>query len=521
MGFKIFLNLIRFTVAGIIECLRMKRVRKMLYRGSTMTFDKSSYAWALNFTLFSFVFLLMSISNAYGKNSYESFADLVEEISPAVVNITTTTEIKNSGNLLPQIPKGSPLEDLFRNLPNENGSDGMPRKRRTSALGSGFIISEAGLVVTNNHVIEQADEILIELFSGEELKATLVGSDPKTDIALLKVDYDEPLTFVKFGNSDLARVGDWVMAIGNPLGQGFSVSAGIISARNRALRGNYDDFIQTDAAINRGNSGGPLFNMDGEVLGVNTAIISPNGGSIGIGFAMASNVVSKVVYQLEKYGATRRGWLGVSIQDISQEIADVKELEDNEGALVTNTPDGPAKDAGILVGDVIVYFDGQPIKDTRALVQIVGATDVGKVVEVKIIRGGKEITIVVTLGHREQVEAELAANDSSDLNNENEIAELDLSGMTVSNLTDDWREKLALSAQIEGVLVQSVEPNSIASEKGILAGDVIVEAGQQEIKDLYEFNEILKIVRKKEKPSILLLIRRANSQRFLALPLRD
>ena len=186
--------------------------------------------------------------------------------------------------MLPEIPKGSPLEDLFRNLPNQDNSDGMPRRRRTSALGSGFIISSTGLVVTNNHVIEKADEILVELVSGEELKATLVGSDPKTDIALLKVDYEKPLDFVEFGNSDLARVGDWVLAIGNPLGQGFSVSAGIISARNRALRGSYDDFIQTDAAINRGNSGGPLFNMDGEVIGVNTAIISPNGGSIGIGF---------------------------------------------------------------------------------------------------------------------------------------------------------------------------------------------------------------------------------------------
>ena len=232
----------------------------MSYNSSIRSCNNSAYLWLLLFPFVCCLFFLVNVTPGFARNAYESFADLVEEISPAVVNITTTTEIENSGNLLPQIPKGSPLEDLFRNLPNQNGSNGMPRKRRTSALGSGFIISETGLVVTNNHVIEQADEILTELFSGEELKATLVGSDPKTDIALLKVDYDKPLSFVRFGDSDLARVGDWVMAIGNPLGQGFSVSAGIISARNRALRGNYDDFIQTDAAINRGNSGGPLFN---------------------------------------------------------------------------------------------------------------------------------------------------------------------------------------------------------------------------------------------------------------------
>jgi len=493
----------------------------MSNKSSIRSCDNSEYLWLLLFPFICCLFFLVNVTPGFARNAYESFADLVEEISPAVVNITTTTEIENSGNLLPQIPKGSPLEDLFRNLPNQNGSNGMPRKRRTSALGSGFIISESGLVVTNNHVIEQADEILIELFSGEELKATLVGSDPKTDIALLKVDYNKPLSFVRFGDSDLARVGDWVMAIGNPLGQGFSVSAGIISARNRALRGNYDDFIQTDAAINRGNSGGPLFNMEGEVLGVNTAIISPNGGSIGIGFAMASNVVSKVVYQLETYGATRRGWLGVSIQDITQEIADAKDLNGKEGALVTNIPDGPAKVAGIRVGDVIVSFDNQPIKDTRALVKIVGDTDVGKLVEVKIIRDGEEISVVVTLGHREQVEAELASNGSSDSDNEKELAKLELSGMTVTDLSDEWKDKLGLTSEMEGVLIQSVIPDSSASEKGILAGDVIVEAGQQEVKNLSEFNKILEIVREKEKSSILLLIRRNNTQRFLALPLRD
>ena len=473
----------------------------------------------IQLSLLSIAFLLLSYSSAFSRTAYESFADLVDEISPAVVNITTTKEIESSGSLLPEIPKGSPLEDLFRNLPNQNGLNGSPKRRRTSALGSGFIISETGLVVTNNHVIEQADEILIELFSGEELKATLVGTDPKTDIALLKVEYDKPLSFVKFGNSDLARVGDWVMAVGNPLGQGFSVSAGIISARNRSLRGSYDDFIQTDAAINRGNSGGPLFNMEGEVLGVNTAIISPNGGSIGIGFSMASNVVSKVVDQLEKYGETRRGWLGVSIQDVSDDIAVAKDLESTDGALVTNTPDGPAKNAGVKVADVIISFDNQLIKNTRALVKIVGATEVGKIVKVTVMRNGEKKVLEVTVGHREQVEASLA-NDNSMKQNLNEPLETEVSGMVVSSLTKEWKDALKLEPETTGVVVISVEDDSTASEKGILAGDLIIEANQKKVSDIKQFNDSLNITKNSGKPSILLLIRRNGNQRFLALPIK-
>jgi serine protease Do len=473
----------------------------------------------IQLSLLSIAFLLLSYSSAFSRTAYESFADLVDEISPAVVNITTSKEIESSGSLLPEIPKGSPLEDLFRNLPNQNGLNGSPKRRRTSALGSGFIISETGLVVTNNHVIEQADEILIELFSGEELKATLVGTDPKTDIALLKVEYDKPLSFVKFGNSDLARVGDWVMAVGNPLGQGFSVSAGIISARNRALRGSYDDFIQTDAAINRGNSGGPLFNMEGEVLGVNTAIISPNGGSIGIGFSMASNVVSKVVYQLEKYGETRRGWLGVSIQDVSDDIAAAKDLDSTDGALVTNTPDGPAKNAGVKVADVIISFDNQLIKNTRALVKIVGATEVGKIVKVTVMRNGEKKVLEVTVGHREQVEASLA-NDSSMKQNLDEPLETEVSGMVVSSLTKEWKDALKLEPETTGVVVISVEVDSAASEKGIVAGDLIIEANQEKVSDMKQFNDSLNITKNSGKSSILLLIRRKGNQRFLALPIK-
>ena len=285
----------------------------------------------------------------------ESLAPLAEQISPSVVNITTTTVIE--GRTGPQgiVPEGSPFEDFFRDFQDRNNEGNRPR--RSSALGSGFVISEDGYVVTNNHVIEGADEILIEFFSGDELPAKVIGTDPNTDIALLKVESDKPLPFVSFGDSDTARVGDWVLAMGNPLGQGFSVSAGIVSARNRALSGTYDDYIQTDAAINRGNSGGPLFNMDGEVVGVNTAILSPNGGSIGIGFSMASNVVSRVVDQLKEFGETRRGWLGVRIQDVTDDVAEAMGLEKAAGALITDVPDGPAKEAGLLAGAVISSRD--------------------------------------------------------------------------------------------------------------------------------------------------------------------
>ncbi|MEC7259314.1 MAG: trypsin-like peptidase domain-containing protein, partial [Pseudomonadota bacterium] len=303
----------------------------------------------------------------------ESLAPLAEKISPSVVNITTSTTVEGRTGPQGMVPEGSPFEDFFREFQDRNNNNGEGRRpRKSSALGSGFVISEDGFVVTNNHVIDGADEITIEFFSGKELAAEVVGTDPNTDIALLKVETDSPLPFVQFGDSDQALVGDWVIAMGNPLGQGFSVSAGIVSARNRALSGTYDDYIQTDAAINRGNSGGPLFNMDGEVIGVNTAILSPNGGSIGIGFSMASNVVSRVVDQLKEFGETRRGWLGVRIQDVTDDVAEAMGLASASGALVTDVPDGPAKDAGLLSGDVITAFDGVDVTDTRGLVRQVG-----------------------------------------------------------------------------------------------------------------------------------------------------
>ncbi|SFJ04584.1 serine protease Do [Jannaschia pohangensis] len=446
----------------------------------------------------------------------DTFADLVDQVSGAVVNITTNTTITaaqrgpNSGN---------PLEDFFDEFRNRNrGPDGAPQPptRRGSALGSGFVISEDGYIVTNNHVIENADEILIEFFSGEELPAELIGTDPNTDIAVLKVETDEPLPFVPFGDSEVVRTGDWVMAMGNPLGQGFSVSAGIVSARQRELQGVYDDYIQTDAAINRGNSGGPLFNMDGEVIGVNTAILSPNGGSIGIGFAMSSNVVTRVVDQLQEFGETRRGWLGVRIQDVDQELAEALGLERARGALVTDVPDGPAKDAGIEPRDVILTFDGTEIGDSDQLVRTVGNAPVEKAVRVVIFRDGATQTLLVTLGRREDAERAVPASSESP---SDEPSDSTLLGLTVSTLTDELRGQLGLDDNATGLVVSDIDESSEAYQKGLRTGDLIEEAGQVSVSTIAEFEERVEEAKAAGQKSFLLLIRRGGDARFVALPL--
>ena len=453
----------------------------------------------------------------HARGAPESFADLAEELSPSVVNITTSTTIAGvTDQARPQIPEGSPFEDLFRDFFN-NGEGGQARPRRSSALGSGFVISADGYIVTNNHVIDKADEIVIEFFDGKELVAELVGRDPKTDIAVLKVEATEPLPFVGFGDSDIARVGDWVMAIGNPLGQGFSVSAGIISARNRTLRsGPYDDFIQTDAAINRGNSGGPLFNMNGEVIGVNTAIISPNGGSIGLGFSMSSRVVSRVVNQLKEYGETRRGWLGVQIQDIDSDMAEALGLEKVSGALVSGVPDGPGADAGILSGDVILSFDGVEVEDTRGLVTIVGNADVGKVVDVIIFRDGSSKTIKVTLGRREAAEKEKIVPAAKVPEKIKESVKL---GMKLLTINAETRTQLNLPEDLNGVAVLDVAETSDAFEKGIRAGDVIVEAGRTKVTDVNDISDIFENAISSGRKSILLLVQRGDNSRFVGLSL--
>jgi serine protease Do len=440
-----------------------------------------------------------------------TFADLAEQVSPAVVNITTTTLV--AGGMGPEgmVPEGSPFEEFF----DDFGGDGAPR--RSNALGSGFVISPDGYVVTNNHVIEGADEILIEFFSGEELPATIVGTDPNTDIALLKVEAAD-LPYVEFGdsNGDGARVGDWVMAMGNPLGQGFSVSAGIISARNRALSGTYDDYIQTDAAINRGNSGGPLFNMQGEVIGVNTAILSPNGGSIGIGFAMSAEVVENVVAQLQEFGETRRGWLGVRIQDVTPDmVGAIAGLEAAEGALVTDVPEGPALDAGMLSGDVILTFNGNPVPDTRELVQMVGNSGVGQAVPLDVLRDGEMITLTVTLGRREEAEGLVPATGEEAVPETAEVL-----GLTLSAITPELVEQFQI-AETEGLVVTAVAPESDAAGKGVLPGDVITEAGQKPVLTTEDLTAQIEAARDGGRTSLLLLIRRAGDPRFVAVVLDE
>ena len=463
-------------------------------------------AWVL---ILATALVLSQVQSAQSRGPGESFADLAEQLSPAVVNITTTQVVADEEGPGPMVPEGSPLEDLFRDFLDRRGPE--QRQRRGSALGSGFVISADGYIVTNNHVIEGADEILVEFFDGAgELPAEVIGTDPRTDIALLKVEPNDPLPFVPFGDSDIARVGDWVLAIGNPLGQGFSVSAGIISARNRSLQGAYDDFIQTDAAINRGNSGGPLFNMDGEVIGVNTAILSPNGGSIGIGFSMSSAVVERVIAQLREFGETRRGWLGVSIQNVTPDVADALGLEDTNGALVTDVPDGPAKAAGIVAGDVILSFDGKDVPDTRELVRMVGDSDVGAAVRVVIFREGGTQTLKVTLGRREDAESGVTTPG------ETPTEELVL-GLTLLPLTPEVREDLGLEASERGVAVIAVDETSEAFEKGIRAGDIISEIGQQPVASPKEVAERFDAAREAGRKSILLLVRRDGQPRFVAL----
>ena len=446
----------------------------------------------------------------------ESFADLAEKVSPAVVDITTSSIVAASTEGEPMVPPGSPFEDFFNDFMDKNGQ-GNDEPQRSEALGSGFVISEDGYIVTNNHVIEGADDIEIEFFGGQHMKAKLVGTDLKTDIALLKVESDEPLPFVGFGDSDKMRVGDWVMAMGNPLGQGFSVSAGIVSARGRELSGTYDDFIQTDAAINKGNSGGPLFNMDGDVIGVNTAILSPTGGSIGIGFSMGSNVVSKVVAQLKEFGETRRGWLGVRIQDVTQDVADAMGLTDAKGALITDVPEGPAKQGGMLAGDVILSFNGSEIQDVRDLTRTVADSPIGEEVPVLVLRDGAQTTLQIKLGRRETDEAEPVP--AAQKNTPVEPQKAEILGLTLVPVDEKVAKDLDLAPGATGLAVTGVDAASDAASKGVGPGDVIVEAGQQKVVTLADLQDRVTEAKDAGRKSILLLVRRAGDPRFVALSL--
>ncbi|SOC07585.1 DegQ family serine endoprotease [Rhodobacter maris] len=473
----------------------------------------------LGVALLSTALTVAPITPAHAFAAPESFADLVEQVKPAVVMITTSTVVTEPASGMPGFPPGSPFEEFFKEfgMPNVPGQNGPARPHRSDALGSGFVISEDGYIVTNNHVIENADEISIEFANGTKLDAKLIGTDPKTDIALLKVESDKPLPFVSFGDSDTMREGDWVMAMGNPLGQGFSTSVGIVSARNRELSGTYDDYIQTDAAINRGNSGGPLFSTAGKVIGVNTAIMSPNGGSIGIGFSMASNVVSKVVSQLKEFGATRRGWLGVKIQDVTPDMAEAMNLSTPEGVMVSDVPDGPAKDAGMQSGDVITSFDGNPVKDSKDLVRRVADAPVGEAVRVVVMREGKEQTLLVTLGQRELAEGSEAGADTGKASPGGSDGVV--LGMTLSPLSDQLRSELNLPAAMIGLVVTDVDESSEAFDKGLRKGDVIVEAGQQPVLSVGDLEARVSEAKEGGRKSVLLLIRRGGEPRFVAVPI--
>jgi serine protease Do len=464
---------------------------------------------SLSFTFLAFVALLwMQTLAAAARGAPATFADLVEQVGGAVVNITTTTKMATPIGPQGIVPEGSPFEDLFRGPNNRQRGP-----RSASALGAGFVISEDGYVVTNNHVIAGADEIEVEFINGDIFPAKIVGTDANIDIAVLKIDADNPFDYVAFGNSDVARVGDWVMAMGNPLGQGFSVSAGIISARNRELSGPYDDYIQTDAAINRGNSGGPLFNMDGEVIGVNTAIISPSGGSIGLGFSMASNTVDPVVKQLKEYGEVRRGWLGVNIGSVNDEMAKALGLDEPTGAIIRDVFDGPAKDAGLKTMDVIVMFDGKEVADSGALVRIVGGTPVGATVKTIVLRDGKRMSIDVVLGQRPEPNA-LAQGDKPA-----EPEQQGLLGMQLSEITPDMRSDMNLSDEVTGVLLLSVEVDSLAAASGLAAGDVITDAAQNPVEEIADLVEQVENATDAGRESLLLLVRRDGEPRFVVLKL--
>jgi serine protease Do len=452
----------------------------------------------------------------------QSVADVAEGLQDSVVNISTTQTLKGTAEGLPNGPgpKGSPFEEFFDDFFDEEDKDGLPRK--VSSLGSGFVIDPSGLVVTNNHVIEGADEIVINFTDGTKLKVVkILGHDPKTDLALLKVEPKKPLKAVNFGDSTKMRVGDWVMAIGNPFGLGGSVTVGIISATKRDINaGPYDDFLQTDAAINRGNSGGPLFNMEGEVIGVNTAIISPTGGSIGIGFAVPSNTATQVLDQLKEYGETRRGWLGVHVQNVTEEVAESFGLQEPKGALIAKvSPDGPAAVAGLEASDVILKFDGQPIDNMRALPRAVAATPIGKSVAVEVLRQGKTMDFTVTVGRLPEGEDVEDAVQTEEEPLAPEPEREDVLGLSIAPLTDELRNRYGIGKTIEGVIITEVKPNSPAAQKNVKPGDVIVEVTQEKVKQPHDVKSRLLAIRKSGRRSVLLLLSDTKGElRFVAVP---
>jgi serine protease Do len=466
----------------------------------------------------------MPVAPALAQAKPTSLADLVDSVAEAVVNISATqTFDEKEADAAPNLPKGTPFDDMFEQFFRNHGQNGdAPRPRKSSSLGSGFVIDATGIVITNNHVVGDANDIMVIFTDGRKLKAEVIGKDPKVDVAVLRVKSDKLLKTVKFGDSDKMRVGDGVMAVGNPFGLGETVTAGIVSARNRNIdSGPYDNFIQTDASINKGNSGGPLFNMAGEVIGINTAILSPSGGSIGIGFATPSDLVMPVIAQLEEFHETRRGWLGVRIQNVDDSIAESLGLGTARGALIAGIDErGPAKPAGLMSGDVIVKFDNKEIKESRDLPKLVASLPVGKEVEVVIVRKGQEMTKTVKLGRLEDGE-KVAALSAAPVDDEAAAQKKAMSkafGMELSGLSDEARKTFKIKDSIKGVVVSSVEPNSPAAEKGLQPGDVIEEVNQQAVTAPGDVSKAIDALKKGGKKSALLLVANgAGDVRFVAL----
>ncbi len=475
------------------------------------------------------------LAPAEARGAPDSFADLAQQLLPAVVNISSSTSVQarnGAGPEIPMFPPGSPFEQFFKDFldrnrpggrqgPGQGQHDTPAPERKMQSLGSGFIIDPSGLVVTNNHVIEGADEITVTLQDNTSLKATVVGRDDRVDVALLRVKSDKPLPAVKFGDSDAERVGDWVLAIGNPFGLGGSVTAGIVSARGRDIRqGPYDDFIQTDAAINRGNSGGPLFNMNGEVIGINTAIYSPSGGSIGIGFSIPANMAKNVVAQLKDFGRTRRGWLGVRIQQVTPDIAESLGLKAAGGAMVAGVNDGgPADQAKIRNGDIILKFNNQDVKEMHNLPRIVAETPIGQEVPVTVWRDGHETTVQAKVGELPDDQKQVASVDAkAPAPAPTEISAL---GLKLAPIDQEARDKYQLGADQKGVVITDVAPSGPASERGLKPGDVIVEVQQQSVNSPSDVKGRLDSVRKQNRKSVLMLIQGQDGRRWVPLPLGD
>jgi len=463
------------------------------------------------FFLSIFILFILVTPSTNSRGIPETFSELANELLPGVVNISTTQLIEDKYNTRPQFnfPPGSPFEDMFREFFDRDRNNNAPRKRKATSLGSGFVIDETGYIVTNNHVIGEADQIEVVFQDETKLEAELVGRDKKVDIAVLKVKPKKKLKSLKWGDSSKSKVGDWVLAIGNPFGLGGTVTAGIISAKSRDIRmGQYDSFIQTDASINKGNSGGPMFNMNGEVIGINSAIFSPSGGSVGIGFAIPSTMAIDVIEQLKKFGKTSRGWLGVRIQLVTEEIAEAYGLDKPKGALVASVENNsPSFKAGLKPGDIILKFDGKDIKKDRDLPRIVATTKVGKNVQLEIWRGNRIINLKVVLGELESFEKKYKAKiGKKDV--PNKIENL---GIQLTEITPSLRTKFNISKDIKGVLILNVERNSVAADRGLKSGDVILAVVDNDASQTHKkvsspieiINKIKKL--KKDKKKILLL----------------